>query len=112
PGDIDGDGVNDNVDIDNDNDGLTNCFESLGDQAVNFSQPDGGTITVANYSNTFTTTFPPGAGLPAPTPFTGTSDGSFITETTAGRGNSVIANFDFAQPVSISMQYVTTAAAA
>ena len=112
PDDIDDDTVNDNIDIDNDNDGIANCTESSGNHEINFTNPNGGTITAPNYTNSFTTTLPAGTGIPSPTPFTGNSDGSFVTETTAGRGNSVIANFNFANPVSISMEYVTTADAA
>ena len=37
PPDTDSDGVNDNIDIDIDNDGILNCEESLGDKNIDFS---------------------------------------------------------------------------
>ncbi len=37
PDDIDNDGIIDNIDIDNDNDGILNCTESKGDAALNLS---------------------------------------------------------------------------
>lgn len=109
PSDIDNDQVNDNIDIDNDNDGITNCTESYGNQSLNLSNPASGTINSANYSNSFTGTFPASFGIPAATPFTGNANGGFITETTAGKGNSVIYKMDFAQPISLSMEYVSSA---
>ncbi|WP_051238815.1 T9SS type B sorting domain-containing protein [Gaetbulibacter saemankumensis] len=39
PDDIDNDGIIDNIDIDNDNDGILNCTESRGDVIINLSDP-------------------------------------------------------------------------
>ena len=44
PPDTDSDGVNDNIDIDIDNDGILNCEESLGDKNIDFSGDIDGTI--------------------------------------------------------------------
>ena len=44
PEDYDNDGVNDNIDVDNDNDGLLDCFESLGNKEINLTDPVGGNI--------------------------------------------------------------------
>ena len=44
PPDTDLDGVNDNIDIDIDNDGILNCEESLGDKNIDFSGDIDGTI--------------------------------------------------------------------
>jgi gliding motility-associated-like protein len=44
PPDTDLDGVNDNIDIDIDNDGILNCEESLGDKNIDFSGEIDGTI--------------------------------------------------------------------
>ena len=44
PEDYDNDGINDNIDIDIDNDGILNCIESLGNQFIDLSNPAGGTI--------------------------------------------------------------------
>jgi gliding motility-associated-like protein len=111
PNDVDNDLVNDNIDVDNDNDGITNCDESHGSLPFNLSNPLGGTISSddGTYVNTFIGSFPPPSGTPSPTPFIGTANGNFVTKTSAGKGNSVIYNMAFAQPVSISMEYATTA---
>lgn len=50
PSDIDNDGIIDNIDIDNDNDGILNCAESFGDQQINLSNLGSGTIPVGNIS--------------------------------------------------------------
>ena len=102
--DSDNDGANDNIDVDSDNDGITNCAESLGDRNVVFAGT-GGTISAPGYANSFVTSFPPASGTPTATPFTGNSDGSFVTSTSAGNGNSTVFELNFAQPVSISLEY-------
>ena len=51
PEDYDNDGVNDNIDVDNDNDGLLDCFESLGDKTIDLTGDTGGTIEgIYNYT--------------------------------------------------------------
>lgn len=109
PTNMDNDIANDNIDVDNDNDGITNCTESYGDQNINVSNPNNGNITINTYSNSFmgvlTTT---GTGLPAGT-FTGSTDGSFITEIPAGKENSVTYTMNFANPMSAGIEYVNTA---
>jgi gliding motility-associated-like protein len=110
PADTDNDQVNNNIDLDLDNDGLTNCMESFGDLPINVSNAAGGTITVGNYSNSFTgiiTTAGPSA--PAPIPFVGNSNGSFVSEVPLEKGNSMTYQMNFNQPVSISLEYVATA---
>jgi gliding motility-associated-like protein len=107
--DADLDGVNDNVDLDNDNDGINNCDESHGDLGINLSNPAAGNFNIGSYSNSFTGSFPPGSGPPAAVPFTGYGNGNFVTETSPGKGNSVIYKATFAQPVSIAIEYVATA---
>jgi trimeric autotransporter adhesin len=109
PGDMDNDGSNDNADMDNDNDGLSNCYESAGDKAFNVTNPLAGNLTLGTYSNSFTGSFPPAAGAPAAIPFAGDANGQFVTAVTQGKGNSVIYKMDFAQPVSIALEYAQTA---
>lgn len=108
-GDMDGDMVNDNVDIDNDNDGITNCDESAGNAPFNLSNPLAGSVSSGGFVNTFTGSFPPAAGPPAADPFTGSANGNFVSHVTAGKGNSMIYRMDFANPVSISIEYPQTA---
>ncbi len=109
PTNLDNDLANDNIDLDNDNDGITNCTESYGNQDINVSNPNLGNISVGNYSNSFTGTISTaGTGLPAGT-FTGSADGSFVTEIPAGKDNSVTYTMTFAQPISVGIEYVPAA---
>jgi len=103
----DNDLANDNIDIDYDNDGITNCTESYGNKAIDSSNL-AGTVTAGAYSNSFTglvTNTLPAAAVP----FTGNADGSFVTEVMAGKGFSVTYNLTFAQPINLTLEYVTTA---
>jgi gliding motility-associated-like protein len=110
PEDTDGDGTYDNIDLDYDNDGIANCTESYGNLDLNLLNTTTGAFTSGNYSNSFTgiiTTA--GSALPTTTPFIGAVDGSFITNPAIGIGNSVSYEMNFSQPVSLSMEYVSTA---
>ena len=108
PTDVDNDSVIDNIDSDNDNDGITNCTESYGNQNVNLSNLSIGKVTVGNYTNSFSGVITT-SGTATPTPFTGNIDGSFITEVPAGIGNSATYNMTFSKPISLGIEYVTTA---
>ena len=113
PLDSDNDTVNDNADLDNDNDGITNCTESYGNQYFNLTNTTVGTITVGPYSNSYTgTTTTAGTAAPSPTPITGAADGNFVTEAAQGVANSVTyAIASFTSPISISLEYASVAAA-
>jgi hypothetical protein len=109
PTNLDNDKANDNIDIDNDNDGITNCTESYGNKDINISNQNAGNISVGNYSNSFTgAVSTTGTGLPAGT-FSGNTDGSFVTEIPGGKDNSITYTMTFTQPISLGMEYVSTA---
>ncbi|WP_396192207.1 T9SS type B sorting domain-containing protein [Flavobacterium sp.] len=110
PTDLDNDSVNDNIDLDSDNDGITNCNESFGNQIINLSNSSSGTINVSSYNNSFTGTITTSTTASA-TPFVSAADGSFISEVPAGKGNFVKYTMTFAQPMSVGLEYITTAAA-
>jgi gliding motility-associated-like protein len=110
PSNIDNDLATDNLDIDDDNDGITNCTESYGNQSVNTSNIAAGTLSVGSYNNSFTGAVTTSA-LASPTPLVGNSDGSFITSIPAGNANWVTYKMNFAQPVSLNLEYIATAAA-
>ena len=111
PTNIDNDKANDNIDVDNDNDGIRNCTESYGNQVIDVSNSSGGNIIIDSYSNLFTgVTTTTGIDLPQGT-FTGTADGSFVTEIPAGKLNSVTYKMTFAQPISVGIEYVNAASA-
>ena len=103
PTDNDNDSVNDNIDIDNDNDGITNCTESYGNQNIDISNTTGGTIAVAAYSNTFTSTITTTGGT-----FTSNADGSFVSTIPAGKASSLIYKMNFSTPISIGVEYIST----
>lgn len=112
PPDRDNDGVNDNIDLDNDNDGLTNCTESYGDQNLNLTTTTLGTVTVSGYTNSYTGTVDfSGLGTPAALPIVGDATGQFITETAVGKDNSTSYTLTFTNPISLSLSYAQTAAA-
>lgn len=93
----DNDLANDNIDQDNDNDGIPDCTESLGNQPVDLSDS-----SVLNVTTT-------GSAFPSPTPFAGNTNGDFVTEAAIGKNNTVSFKKDFAQPTSVSLKYVSTA---
>lgn len=105
PLDSDGDGANDNVDLDFDQDGINNCDESFGTVPFNLSNPINGSVSIASYNNSFAGTFPPGTGASTSNPFTGFSAGDFTSSVSAGKGNSMNYNINFATPLSISIEY-------
>lgn len=108
PLDTDGDGVNNNIDIDNDNDGITNCVESYGNQSINISGSTG-TVAVGSYNNAYTSaTTSNGTGTNT---FSGNTDGSFSTSLAAGNTNTITYKLDFANPISIELNYNPIASA-
>tara|TARA_R110002049_G_scaffold309282_1_gene520038 strand:- start:7758 stop:13505 length:5748 start_codon:yes stop_codon:yes gene_type:complete len=84
PDDMDNDGIPDNIDIDNDNDGILNCTESYGNQDINVSNPLSGSIPVGAYTYTGTIN---AIGSASASPFVGAGDGTFMSETPS-RNNS------------------------
>lgn len=109
--DFDNDLSNDNTDVDLDGDGITNCTESYGDVPLNLSTaavPQ--TLSIGTYSNNYNYTTTATAPLAA-IPFTGNSDGSFVTEAASGPGNGVALDLTFANPVSVALTYVDFASA-
>lgn len=108
PINIDNDLANDNIDVDYDNDGLTNCIESYGDQAINVSNPAAGIVQVGTYSNSFFSSITHTTPVVA-APFLGNADGSFVTEVVPGKNASVTYNLNFSKPINLSLEYPATA---
>lgn len=106
PTDLDNDSVNDNIDIDRDNDGITNCVESFGNQIINTAVVSG-TIP----SSTITYTAATSNSIPAATqPFVGNTDGSFVTSIPPGKNYYVDYTLTFGTPTNVRVEYPTTAA--
>ncbi|WPR70271.1 T9SS type B sorting domain-containing protein [Flavobacterium sp. NG2] len=108
PTDFDGDTINDNIDLDNDNDGITNCTESYGNQNINTANSSTGTIAIGDYSNTFSGQITTSTNS-STTPFTGNANGIIVTETPTGIGNFVKYKMTFNQPISIGLEYAPSA---
>ena len=105
--DMDNDDVNDNIDVDNDNDGILNCTESYGNKGIDISNVSTGLIVQDAYSNSFTGTVSTSA-TSSLTPFTGSNDGVFVTDVSVGKENFVVYKMNFANPVSVQMNYVNS----
>jgi gliding motility-associated-like protein len=108
PTDLDNDSVADNIDVDNDNDGISNCTESFGNLGIDLSAAN---ITKQTYSNTFSTNIATSSlnNSAVITPFIGRPNGDFISEVPTGKGNSLEYKINFANPISLALEYVNTA---
>ncbi len=113
PSNGDNDLANDNLDLDYDNDGISNCTESLGDLNLNLSNATTTTsINTGGYSNSFTksiTTQTSGIGTNGT--LTGTIDGSFATHLSLFE-DFITYKLNFTQPISWEFGYPSTAIAA
>lgn len=108
PDDIDNDGIPDNIDIDNDNDGILNCTESNGTQAINLSNLSGGSIPVGGYTYTGTLDT---IGNAVPTPLVGSSDGTFMSEIPSKNGTtetSVTYTLNFNKNLNLLFRYANS----
>jgi len=106
PTDVDNDSVNDNIDKDNDRDGIANCTESYGDVPVNFV-PGNSVISTGTYSNTYGQMVTFGGAAQGDHSFAGDASGNLYSSVTAGKGNTTTNTINFANPVSIEVDYVT-----
>ncbi len=110
PEDIDNDGIIDNIDIDNDNDGILNCTESLGNQNINLANFNSGSLPVGNYSfNGIVST----NGNVASTPFSSAADGTFMSELPGKIGTTETAlnyQINFNKDLNLKFEYATSTA--
>lgn len=82
PDDTDNDGIIDNIDIDNDNDGILNCSESYGDTPISLVNPLSGNLSNGSYSFNGTIT-PVGNSTNS---IIGDADGNFKSEVASKNG--------------------------
>ncbi|MGV9003444.1 T9SS type B sorting domain-containing protein [Flavobacterium sp.] len=109
PADNDNDSVNNNIDLDNDNDGIPNCAESYGNENVNLTNNPIGFIQVQDYINSYVSTIATTGTNPVAVPFSGSTDGNFTTEAPYGQNKTVSYSLAFNNPLSLSVEYATTA---
>ena len=109
PSNSDNDLANDNVDLDFDNDGISNCLESLGNKYLNLSIVTSN-INLGSYSNSFstTTTATQSIGSPGIGSIIGNADGSFVSSLNA-KNDKITYQLSFAQPISLEMDYPSIA---
>ena len=108
PEDNDNDGCVDDVDLDLDNDGITNCAESFGDLTINSSNILAGNIVVDSYNNSFIGTVTT-TGIASTNPVIGNVNGNIVLETPQGKNNSATYSQSYNQPVSIAINYTDNA---
>jgi gliding motility-associated-like protein len=108
PLDNDNDLANNNIDIDLDNDGITNCTESYGNLGVNISNPNAGTISIGDYSTSFSGAINPiNRFATSSFSFIGKNNGDFITEIPKGKNNGINYTINFAKPISVAIEYTS-----
>ena len=92
PTDFDGDGIIDNLDLDNDNDGILNSIESLGSGIIDISDPLSPTFSLTNgKENTvnFTVELAKTSTVdPVTNTFTGTATGTFKSDVAAAESGT------------------------
>lgn len=108
PTDNDNDSVPDDVDLDLDNDGITNCSESFGNWTLDLTSS---TISKQTYSNSFSTSIIPISlnSASVSNPLIVNNNGDFISEVPSGKGNNVTYKINFTNPISLVLEYVNTA---
>ncbi len=110
PTDRDNDTVNDNVDLDNDQDGITNCEESLGNIDINLSNTTTGNISFLSYSNSFTgTKNTTGTGIFPTDFFTGNANGTFYSKTSNEKNSKSNYEINFTTPLAVELSYIDVA---
>ncbi len=108
PDDIDNDGIIDNIDIDNDNDGILNCTESYGNQDIDLSTITVGSLPIGGYTYTGIAST---MGNVATTPFVGDTDGTFMSDTPNKNGTvetSVTYDINFNNTLNLMLEYATS----
>jgi len=117
PKDTDNDGTNNNIDQDNDEDGISNCTESLGSQTLDLTLQPGpavGSIIKNSYSNSYSRNVSI-SGAVANSSYHGDAN-AFFTGVSAGKNNSVTVEMKFdlptSKPISLALKYPDAANAA
>ena len=79
-------------------------------QNINLTNTAAGSLSVGNYTNSFSGTIAfAGSGTPSATPIVGDADGNFVTEAANGKQNKVSYTTTWNNPISLTVEYATTA---
>jgi len=107
PDDIDNDGIIDNIDIDNDNDGILNCTESRGDVTLNLSNTNSpqlvfqdGTVNTTIATATYTQNNSSGNTTNS---ITGTNLGNFTSNVQPANSAESNYSLSFTEPVNVKL---------
>lgn len=103
--DLDNDGTNDNIDLDQDNDGIANCTESYGDLPLNLTNVMAGTFSVGTYTNSFSAIVSSNF-ISLDDSVIGSANGSFAILTGELKNDEAKYIVSFATPVTIKLEYV------
>ena len=98
PEDFDSDGINDNIDLDIDNDGILNDFESFGDVILNLSDLSDPLMVFSDLSSSSSPTLT--VSFNGTSSITGDFTGSVSSTVTSGNSSNTL-NFDFGTEVNI-----------
>jgi gliding motility-associated-like protein len=103
PDDIDNDGIIDNIDIDNDNDGILNCTESRGNVNLDMSSITAPVLIFQDMSsNTMIASATYNEAANSST-FTGDDQGNFTSTVNAGTDVTAVYSLNFTEPVNIQV---------
>lgn len=105
PDDYDGDGIVNAIDIDNDNDGIPDCSESVGGYDFQLFDPTSGWFPGGNYQYTGLVSV---ENTSAANPFIGSNDGRFVMDVPAGTKNAVSYETNFNKPLNVKLSYPTS----
>lgn len=105
--DSDSDGIPDNIDIDLDNDGISNCIESYGNQNLLVdTTTSSGQIQVGNYNNSFQVTTEVLGINASLTPVTFDNNSQIYLESLEGFDSETSVQYNFANPTSVEITYI------
>jgi len=99
--DTDSDGINNNIDLDYDNDGLINCGESYSNFEFNLANTSQN-INIGNYSNNLQ------VDLTQTNGYVGDINSNIYLATAVGENLKAKTKLNFANPINIQVEYITT----
>ena len=108
PDDIDNDGIIDNIDIDNDNDGILNCTESKGDVTINIQNINAPQLIFEDGSINTTITSSSYTFSNASNTFTADVSGNFASTVLAGANEQNDYTLNFTEAVNVKYEEDTS----
>ena len=110
PDDFDNDGIIDNKDIDNDNDGILNCDEGKGNATINIVNSTNPEIVFSDATTTsaiVSSSFVQNNINGSTNTFVGQNDGQFTSTANAANTSNLSYTLDFTQPINFNLSETT-----